>query len=78
VRPNAPDFVLAAAVRAGVLSAADAELIGVSRLEGVPLAQIARQHGLRHSTLCMRCKRAEQKIAAATRNGDLENSWPPM
>ena len=72
-----PDFVLAAAVRAGVLSAAEAELIGRSRLEGVPLAQIAREHGLAHSTVCMRRRRAETKIAAAIRNGDLENSWPP-
>lgn len=73
-----PDFVLAAAVRAGVLTPGEAELIGRSRLESVPLAQIAREQGVRHSTLCMRRRRAEHKIAAAIRSGQLENSWPPM
>jgi hypothetical protein len=73
-----PDFVLAAAVRAGVLTAAEAELIGRSRLEQVPLAQIARELGVKHSTLCMRRTRAENKIAAAIRAGQFENSWPPV
>jgi predicted DNA-binding protein (UPF0251 family) len=68
-----PDFVLAAAVRAGVLTAAEAELIGRSRLEQVPLAQIARELGVKHSTLCMRRTRAENKIAAAIRAGSLSD-----
>jgi hypothetical protein len=73
-----PDFVLAAAVHAGVLTAGDAELIGRTRLEKVPLAQIARELGVRHSALCMRRSRAETKIAAAIRAGQFENSWPLM
>jgi len=73
-----PDFVLAAAVRGGVLTAAEADLIGRSRLEGVPLAQIATELGVGHSTLCMRRTRAEKKIADAIRGGQFENSWPPM
>jgi hypothetical protein len=36
-----PDFVLAAAVRNRVITAADAELIGASRLEGIPLSRTA-------------------------------------
>ena len=44
-RPGAavghPDFVLAAAARLGIVTAAEAELIGRNRLEGIPLARIA-------------------------------------
>ena len=56
-----PDFVLAAAVRAGVLTAAKAGLIGRNRLEGIPLSRIARETGIKHSALCMRRKRAETR-----------------
>src|SRR5262249_59662368 len=54
-----PDFVLAAAVREGVLTPAQAELIGRNRLEGIPLAQIAAERGISHPALCNRRKRAE-------------------
>jgi hypothetical protein len=66
-----PDFVLAAAVRRGVLTAAQAELIGRSRLEGVPLAQIAGELQVSHSTLCHRRKRAEALLTKAIRDGFL-------
>jgi hypothetical protein len=36
-----PDFVLATAVTRGVLTPAQAQLIGRNRLEGIPLSQIA-------------------------------------
>ena len=42
---RAPDFVLAAAVRHEILTQAQAELIGRSRLEGVPLRVIAAETG---------------------------------
>ncbi len=64
-----PDFVLAAAVRAGILSAGQAELIGRNRLEGIPLAQIAAEQNISHSALCNRRKRAEKAITAAIRAG---------
>jgi len=71
-RPSGhPDFVLAAAVRAGVLSTGQAELIGRNRLEGVPLAQIAVELGISHSALCNRRKRAEKAITEAIRGGFL-------
>jgi hypothetical protein len=41
-----PDFVLAAAVRRGILTAGQAELIGRNRLEGIPLSQIAAETGM--------------------------------
>jgi hypothetical protein len=73
-----PDFVLAAAVRRGILTAWQAELIGRNRLEGVPLSQIAAEQGISHSALCNRRKRAEKAITDAIRNGlldDLPASW---
>jgi hypothetical protein len=66
-----PDLVLARAVRRGVLTAAQAELIGRNRLEGVPLSQIAAETGTSHSALCNRRKRAETAIAAAIAAGEL-------
>ncbi len=66
-----PDFVLAAAVRRGILSAAQAELIGRNRLEGVPLSQIAAEQNIGHTALCMRRKRAEKAITDAIRHGFL-------
>ena len=66
-----PDFVLAAAVRHGILTRAQAALIGRNRLEGVPLSQIAAETGISHSALCNRRKRAEKAIADAIRNGFL-------
>jgi hypothetical protein len=62
-----PDLVLAAAVRRGVLTAAQAELIGRNRLEGVPLAQIAAERGISHSNLCNQRRRAEKAITEAIR-----------
>ncbi len=64
-----PDFVLAAAVRKGVLTPAQAGLIGRNRLEGVPLAQIAAEQGNSHAALCNRRKRAEKALTDAIRNG---------
>jgi len=66
-----PDFVLAAAVRRGILSADQAELIGRNRLEGVPLSQIAAEQNIGHTALCMRRKRAEKAITDAIRSGFL-------
>ena len=66
-----PDFVLAAAVRQGVLTAGQAELIGRNRLEGVSLSQIAEETGVSHSALCNRRKRAEKALTEAIRNGPL-------
>jgi hypothetical protein len=68
-----PDFVLAAAVRAGVLTGAQAELIGRNRLEGIPLAQIAAEAGISHSALCHRRKRAEARLIAAIGRGELSD-----
>jgi hypothetical protein len=62
-----PDLVLAAAVRRGVLTPVQAELIGRNRLEGVPLSQIAAEMGVSHSNLCNQRRRAEEAITEAIR-----------
>jgi hypothetical protein len=67
-----PDFVLAAAVRKGILTRGQAELIGRSRLEGIALSQIAAETGISHSALCNRRKRAETAIANAIAQGLLD------
>jgi hypothetical protein len=66
-----PDFVLAAAVRRGVLTAAEANLIGRNRLEGVRLTHIAKELGTSHSSLCHRRARAEAKLVRALHRGEL-------
>jgi len=66
-----PDFVLAAAVCRGVITAADAELIGASRLEGIPLRRLSARDRTRHDSLCRRRAKAEKKLTAAVLSGDL-------
>ena len=71
-RPSGhPDFVLAAAVRQGIITAADADLIGANRLDGVPLRHLAARDRSRHDSLCRRRARAEKRLAAAVLAGDL-------
>jgi hypothetical protein len=60
--PAHPDFTLAAAVRAGVVTAADAELIARTRLEAVPLCTAAAQLGLLYPTARRRRARAERRL----------------
>ena len=66
-----PDFVLAAAVTAEVITAADADLIGVTRLEGQHLAAAAAERGISRGALLSRRSRAERRLAAAIRGGEL-------
>jgi len=67
-----PDFVLATAVRRGVITAADAQLIGASRLEGIPLSRLAAATGRRHDSLCRRRAKAEKRLTRAISAGELE------
>jgi hypothetical protein len=67
-----PDFVLAAAVRRGVITAADAQLIGASRLEGIPLSRLAAATGRRHDSLCRRRAKAEKRLTRALSAGELD------
>ncbi len=67
-----PDFVLAKAVAAKVITAAEAELIGRTRLEGVSLAQVAAELGISKAAVKMRRHRAEQRLVQAIVDGTLD------
>ena len=57
-----PDLVLAAAVSAGVICAADAELISATRLGGTDLAEAADQLGIGYWACHKRRRRAESTL----------------
>ncbi|MBS2545527.1 sigma-70 family RNA polymerase sigma factor [Catenulispora sp. NL8] len=58
------DLVLVRAEREGVLSAADADLIGMTRLEGVGLAEAAEMLGVTPNAVKIRRQRAEARLVA--------------
>jgi hypothetical protein len=64
-----PDFVLARAVRAGVITVEEADLIGRSRLEGTPMRRIAAARGISPSWACRLRKDAETRLVAAIHSG---------
>lgn len=66
-----PDFVLLDAVARGVLSLEEAQLIGATRLEHVPVGQIAALLGQRTNTLVVRRRRAEQRVRDAINAGEM-------
>jgi hypothetical protein len=61
--PAHGDLLLAQAVRAGVLSRADAELIAVTRLQEIPLRQLTGRWGAGYEALRKRRWRAETRLA---------------
>jgi hypothetical protein len=66
-----PDFLLVDAVRSGVLSPREAWLIGVTRLEGVPVDVVAQRAGERANTVVVRRHRAERRLREAILAGEL-------
>jgi hypothetical protein len=63
-----PDFVLARAVAEGAITAAEAELIGSTRLEGVALAEAAVERGLSYEAAKKARQRAELRLVAYLRD----------
>jgi hypothetical protein len=61
--PAHGELLLAQAVRAGVLSRADAELIAATRVEEIPLRQLAGRGGAGYEALRKRRWRAEVRLA---------------
>ncbi|TWP46085.1 hypothetical protein FKR81_37275 [Lentzea tibetensis] len=59
-----PDFVLARAVAEHAITAAEAELIGATRLEGVALADAASERGLSYQAGKKARQRAERRLVA--------------
>lgn len=68
VPPPAPcgheDLVLARAQRHGVITAEDAELIGMTRLDGMSLAEAAEALGASKNAVKIRRQRAEARLVA--------------
>ncbi|RSN07369.1 hypothetical protein DMB42_22130 [Nonomuraea sp. WAC 01424] len=60
-----PDLLLAQAVAEGVITEAEAELIGLTRLEGVSLSSYCRRRGLLYCTALKRRQRAENALSRA-------------
>ena len=60
--PAHGDLLLAQAVRAGVLSAEDAELIAATRLQEIPLRELAGRFGVGYEALRKRRWRAETAL----------------
>lgn len=63
-----PDLVLARAVRADVLSPGDADLIGATRLEAVPVSVWADGHGMTVAAAYKARSRAEARLVAFIRD----------
>ena len=66
-----PDLVLADAIGQGVISQAEAALIGTTRLESVPLTAAAEDLAVEYDTARMRRSRAEARLTSAIRTGQL-------
>jgi hypothetical protein len=66
-----PDLVLARAVRRQVITRDEAELIGMTRLEGVGIAQLAAANGYQLGALYLRRQRAEARLVGWLTTGRL-------
>ncbi len=66
-----PDLVLARAVRRQVITRDEAELIGMTRLEGVGIAQLAAANGYQLGALYLRRERAEARLVGWLTTGRL-------
>jgi hypothetical protein len=70
-----PDLVLARAVTAGVITAEEADLIGVTRLEETTLTEYAEKTGQARWNLYKRRSAAEDRLVSAIRSGQLADAW---
>ncbi|MFB4302211.1 hypothetical protein [Actinomadura sp. NTSP31] len=68
-----PEMLLDSAVRQGVITAQDAEIIAVTRLEKVPPAELAERLGTSYTALMKRRRRAELRLVEAMRDEGLRD-----
>lgn len=68
-----PDWVLARALAAGVINGEEHQLIGGTRLEGRSLAEVSAQLGVSVTLAGAWRRRAQVRLAAAIRAGDLDH-----
>lgn len=66
-----PDLLLARAVAQGIISRTDAQVIGVTRLESVPLRAVAEDLAVPYDVLRRRRAAAESRLRAAILNGQV-------
>jgi hypothetical protein len=69
-----PDFVLARAVRLGVLSRREADIIGATRLEHLTVAQYALREGMSRWQVYRLRRPAEQRLVEAIAAGTLSDT----
>jgi hypothetical protein len=72
-----PDLVLARAVSRQVITRDEAELIGMTRLEGIGIAQLAAANGYRLGALYLRRERAEARLVGWLTKGQVpaQRAW---
>jgi hypothetical protein len=69
-----PDLILGRAVAAGILTSAQADLIGTTRLGDILVEQIATEQGVSPSVIRMRRKRAERTLVKAMTRGGMSGA----
>ncbi|MFA1550721.1 RNA polymerase sigma factor [Actinomadura chokoriensis] len=72
------DLLMCSAVRQGVISAVDAEIITMTRLEGMAPARLAERLGISYAALMKRRSRAEKRLVAAMRDGGLRDDFESL
>ncbi|WP_242909647.1 hypothetical protein [Actinomadura terrae] len=72
------DLLLDSAVRQGVVSATDAEIIIMTRLEGMDTGRLAELLDMTYEALMKRRSRAEKRLVAAMRDGGLRDDFASL
>ncbi len=72
------DLLMGSAVQQGVITAVDAEIITLTRLEGVNPTDLAGRLGMSYAALMKRRSRAERRLVAAMRDGGLRDDFTSL
>ncbi|CNE13395.1 Uncharacterised protein [Mycobacterium tuberculosis] len=72
------DLLLESAVRQDVITSFEAEIITLTRLEGVNLGALGDRIGMSYAALVKRRSRAEKRLVAAMRDGGLRDDFAAL
>lgn len=72
------DLLLESAVRQDVITSFEAEIITLTRLEGVNLGELSERLGMSYAALVKRRSRAEKRLVAAMRDGGLRDDFASL
>ncbi|TDD92946.1 hypothetical protein E1293_00285 [Actinomadura darangshiensis] len=72
------DLLLDSAVRQGVITADEAEIIIMTRLEGMAPGTLAERLGTNYQAFMKRRRRDEMRLVAALRDGDLRDDFASL